>query len=519
MMRSLTESVSQRRAAPPQTAQRQILQPGAQWFALTGLLIVVLGTVYYGVEDNRVKLLVAATTGCVASVVTYLVARRLTPRYYAPRLLIVSYGLQFVALAAIAALGLPLSPPYHPFEVNAGDDPVRAVLAMLTVLVGALVAAMVWRFVSRSSGLAEYTDPREDVARQRRPYLIIAALVQLLFWPAALENSGALGYAGRIMAAALIASPFLAGRDSRRDRGLATLWSVTILLNAGIGLAAGTRSKAFVAAVLFVAGYISALPKSRRIAAGVCAVVAMVPLIQLAGAVGVARNDLGRGGLELLQPDRIRDVFRQLSREIMPGDQSSAEDVKIEGVSRLLAWTNVVVPLMTPEAIPYRGLDGFLDEAVRTFQVASMSGLTPDDLYDAGLFVAPARFYGFTTNSNTSVEFTLAADGWSRGGAPIALVFSFIVGLALIAGELCAYRLHRYGTGVATILALPVVKAAFFDVNIVPLLSTLRAMVMNLLVVAIGVAVIELTRHAVRNVGRRRVASPLGWAKVGYRRR
>ena len=516
MMPSLTESASESSAVRSRIARRA-LQSRAQWFAITGLAILVLGMVYYGIGNNRWKLLAAATTGCIVCVVTYLAGGRLTPRYYGPRLLIVSYGLQFLALAAIAALGLPLSPQYHPFEVNAGDNPVRAVLAMLTVPVGALVAATVWRFVSRSSGPAEHTAPREDVARQRRPYLVMAAVVHLLFWPAALENSGAVGYATRILAAALVASPFLAGRDSRRDRGLVALWSLTILLNAGIGLAAGTRSKAFVAAVLFVAGYISALPKGRRIAAGVCAVVAMVPLIQLAGAAGLVRNDLGRG-LELVQPDHIREVFRQLSREMMPGNQSNAEDVKIEGVSRLLAWTNVVVPLMTPEAVPYRGLDGVLAEAAQTFRIASMSGLTPDDLYDAGLLAAPARLYGFTINSNTAVDFTLAADAWSRGGAPVALLFSFIAGLALIAGELCAYRLHRYGTGVATVLALPVASAAFFDANAVPLLAALRVMVMNLFVVAIGVAIIELIRHEGRNAGRRRVNGPLRSAKVGYRR-
>src|SRR5262249_25653020 len=150
------------------------------------------------------------------------------------------------------------------------------------------------------------------------------------------------------------------------------------------------------------------------------------------------------------------------------GKGADSEAVKEHGVSRLLAWTNVVVPLMTPNTVPYRGMDRFVDEAIQTFQVSSVSGSTPDDLYDAGLWNAPARQYGFTVNSFTSVEFTLAADGWSRGGAPIALVFSIFAALILTATEAAASRLHRFGEGAASVLALPVAKAAFFDSNFIP---------------------------------------------------
>jgi len=208
--------------------------------------------------------------------------------------------------------------------------------------------------------------------------------------------------------------------------------------------------------------------------------------------------------------DHILDVLHELSSELTPGNQQGAEEVAVQGVGRLLAWSNVVVPLMTPEAIPYRGFDGFLDEAAQSFQIANVSGLTTDDLLDAGLTTAPAKLYGFTVNSYTSVEFTLAADGWSRGGGPVALLFSGIAALAMTIGELCAYRLHRYGTGVATILALPLAKAAFFDANVLPLLATLRGMVMYSLMLAGLVVAIEFARHTVRTIGQRRVAIATG---------
>ena len=485
--------------------RRQATELGANGRILTGLSLLGLLAVYT-IGDRRWQLIAVALGGCLACVAAYLSLRRLFPRYYAMRLLIVGYGLQLLALAAIAAMGVPLSPPYHPFEANAADAPFRVVLALLTIPTGTLIAGLTWLFFSRLSGGVERPEPSDDVAAPRRVYLVIAAFMQLLYWPAALENSGAAGFAARSVGAALMVAPFLAGRDVRRDRRLAALWCFIILANGVVGIAAGSRSKAFFTLVFFAAGYISALPRGRRLAAGACAVLAMVPLLQLAGAMGVVRGEVGRGGLELARPENIRAVFQVLSRELTSGE--NAEDVNMQGVGRMLAWANVVGPIMTPESIPYRGLHGFIDETATTFQIATISGMTADDLYDAGLFNAPARIYGFTVNANTSVEFPLLADAWSRGGAPVALLFSFIASLALMAGELCAYRLHRYPTGVATILALPVAKAALDAVG-VPLLSMLRGMVLNLVMVAIGVAAIELIRHARLRARLRQLTHPL----------
>ena len=473
-----------------------------------------IGLLCYGLGDDRNKVLVVAIGGCVVCLLVYDIVSRLVPRYFALRLLVVSYGLQLLALAAVAVLDLPLGPRYHPFDVNAGDSPIRAVLAMLAVPAGAMMAAVGWSYVSRLARRPDRAKPPEDIASRRRIYLVIAALAHLLYWPAGLENSGALGYIGRVLATGLIWAPFLAGRDSSNDRRLATLWCFTLLVNGVVGIAAGTRAKTLIAVVLFAAGYISAMPKRKRLVAGACSLLAAVPLIQLAGALGVVRDELGRGGLEMVETGHITDVFRLLSQELMGGGNDTLA-VKEHGVSRLLAWTNVVVPLMTPETVPYRGLDGFLDEATQTFRIASVSGLTPDDLYDAGLWNAPARQYGFTVNSYTAVEFTLAADGWSRGGIPIALLFSIIAALVMTICESAADQLHPYGAGVSTILTLPVAKAAFFDSNFVPLLPLLRGLALYVFVVAIMVVVVEMTLRTTRATGRTRRITPV---RLGVRR-
>ena len=146
---------------------------------------------------------------------------------------------------------------------------------------------------------------------------------------------------------------------------------------------------------------------------------------------------------------------------------------------------------------------GLKPHLVETFKVSSVSGSTPDDLYDAGLWTAPARQYGFTVNSYTSVEFSVAADGWSRGGALIALLFSFVTALVLTLTEVAASRLHRFGEAAGSVLALPLAKAAFFDTNVIPLLPMLRGLALYTLVVAVVVVAVEIARHTVRTSSHR----------------
>src|SRR5262249_7548070 len=146
----------------------------------------------------------------------------------------------------------------------------RAVLAILTVPAGTGIVALTWRAFKSRSGPPKSVQPSDGAAKKRRAYLVVAAAVMLLYWPATLEDSGTLGYLGRIAAAALTITPFLAGRDSYSDRRLAAIWIGTIVVNAVVGISAGTRS-GLMAAVLFGAGHVSALPQSRRLIAGVCA--------------------------------------------------------------------------------------------------------------------------------------------------------------------------------------------------------------------------------------------------------
>src|SRR4051794_40642224 len=107
-------AVRRRTALALRVKRRPAVRRGGPWLILAGAAVPAIVMVAYGLGEGRVALAVVAAGGCICCVATYLAAGRLAPRYYAPRLLTISYGTQLLALFAISALGLPLSPPYHP---------------------------------------------------------------------------------------------------------------------------------------------------------------------------------------------------------------------------------------------------------------------------------------------------------------------------------------------------------------------------------------------------------------------
>src|SRR5207302_5784536 len=123
-----------------------------------------------------------------------------------------------------------------------------------------------------------------------------------------------------------------------------------------------------------------ALPQRKRWLVGTLALTASIPMFEVSGAMGVVRGHTGRGGLELVKTDHVRDVFTQLSRQVSSDDKDDADAIRAQGVGRMLAWTNVVVPILTPDTIPYRGLAGLLDETTQMLKIAQISGLSADEL-------------------------------------------------------------------------------------------------------------------------------------------
>src|SRR5262249_57917220 len=143
------QSFNDRRSSPSQHGYRTL---GSRSLMIAFIVVACgVGVIVYGLSSDRGQLAVLAAQAAALSLIADIFVSHLLPGYTAPRLLIATYALQLATLAAIAAMQLPLSPPYHPFDVNAADAPFRAVAPMLIVPVTTVVVACAWRFLCPSA--------------------------------------------------------------------------------------------------------------------------------------------------------------------------------------------------------------------------------------------------------------------------------------------------------------------------------------------------------------------------------
>jgi hypothetical protein len=171
----------------------------------------------------------------------------------------------------------------------------------------------------------------------------------------------------------------------------------------------------------------------------------------LAGAIGVVRTEIGRGDFSLFSFERVRKVSNSIENYLGNGSNALSQGTLSNGPGRMVVWPNLSATILTPENIPYRGFDSFPSEVAASFRVFALAGVSRQGVNDANLFNYPATLYGYTINNDTSVEWGVLADGWSRGGLWSAFLFGFVLTLFFVAAE---YVLILRGRPTTTVLLL-----------------------------------------------------------------
>jgi hypothetical protein len=444
-------------------------------------------------DNGRVLLSVVCVGALALGGLIFFAIGALTPSLWLLRIITLGFILQVFWLFLIAISNSPTLSAGNPSAPDIADYPLQAVLPNLLIPLAALVAAFllsIFRLDSHlPTGIPSILNVKgTDIA----PYLVLAALIQFFFWPAMTEHSGLPGYLVRVLSGTFAFVPLVAGRYSRKLSNIHRLWIVSMAINAVIGLVGDSRLVAFMPPALYMIGLISSLRGSARTRMTVFAVVAFIPVLMLSGIVGLVRQDIGRGGIEFIGSERVSQVLNSASRIISPERTATVVEktsIKEAGLSRLVVWSNIVVPIMSPEMISYRGYDGLGEEALSYAQIAGVSGASLQDLLQAGLFAGPANRYGFTVNKNTSVEWGVLADGWSRGGLMGAFLFGFITVTILMLAEK-TIRGSRILSPAATLFLFFVYVKNAYGVLALTLLMTIRSMIIDtgiILVIALFV--------------------------------
>jgi hypothetical protein len=457
-----------------------------------------------GSDSGRGALLLTSGGAVALSIVIYRATRALEPHSLAPRLLTLNFMVQIVSLFLIVLLGLPTIVQASSFAPDLADRPLGAVLPLLVVPLASLLAVTGAIFTRAAFTRSRGTDAgtlREMVSRSSpvmRIYLASAAILLLLYWPAARPDTGALGYVIRVISTVLIGVPFLVGLFATRFPGIRNLWIVAMVINAIIGLAVGSRFVAFLPITLYAIAYILTLRgEKRKLYVMITGIGALATLV-VSGVTEVVRNEIGRGGLDILTWERLSIVIEESERTLAAGS-GERELAMYFALVRTLPPLNVAIPALSPEIVPYRGFEGLEDEVLAVAQLNTLTGKSTGDLMDAGLMGSAARAYGFMINEETSYEFGIMADAWSRGGPLVTFLVGFVFTLILIWAERTARKYYRRNPAALLIVLTVLAKSAFWDAGRLPFLETVRTLVLSVGMVVVLVAAVDLLtsgRHA-----------------------
>jgi hypothetical protein len=158
-------------------------------------------------------------------------------------------------------------------------------------------------------------------------------------------------------------------------------------------------------------------------------------MIAISGALGTVREEIGRGDFSIFSLDRVAQTTDAVWRRLAYKSNVIDQDLVLNGLGRMVVWPNLEAAILTPESIPYRGFDDFAHEVLRSFRIFTLEDFSRQDTYDAGLFSYPATRYGYLVNTDTSVEWGVLADGWSRGGPWATMLFGFLLAVFFIIAE------------------------------------------------------------------------------------
>jgi hypothetical protein len=453
-----------------------------------------------GVLDfGRAALLLSAFGSTVSLGAIFLSVKRRAPSLLLPRFAVAAFIVQGVSLLFIPLLGLDTVLRASTYAPDMADAPLVVGVSLLAVPAGILIAvaiASAGGIVARG-GAATWRVWLERPPPGIEKFLILAAVVLVLYWFADHPSAGPVGYVVRIIAKSLILMPLIAGRYATRCPRTSVLWIVAMVINAAFGLALGSRFVALVPVVLFAIGYVSQLRGAqRRIAVAACVALAG-PVILISGAVGMARVELGRGGIDLLSRERAAAMADHVLRTVEAESGNSMAALGT-GIRRMLIAPNIAVPLLTPETVPSRGWQNLGAELISTAEISGLSGRSREEFLQAGLGVAPAAGYGFLVNTRTAVEFGIVADGWSRGGLAGAVLYGFIFGCVLIALERIVRQLAVRTPSIAVVLLTVASYTAFMQIGGLPLASVVRAMVLAVVFMGVLAFATELMASVTR---------------------
>lgn len=287
----------------------------------------------------------------------------------------------------------------------------------------------------------------------------------------------AIGYFLRIASSSTLGFALFAGFYGVQYKSIRHTWLIALSGAFVIYSMIGGRFLAFFPMLLFAIGTIIGSPPKRRRVLIWTLVLAAFPGFIIIGLIGLLRGEMGRDDFSQISSQRLDEIVIKSSDTLLSIDEAVLADLVYQSLGRIITWPTLVVTSHTPDPIPYRGYDSLPLEIRASAQLYGFGG-DIRKFEEAELGTLPAISYGFTVNNETSVEFGVVADGWSRSGLVGATLFTFAYLTMIILFERISVT-AKWLTPAARLILLVVCLSNVFRFNGSGLISALRQLIFS----------------------------------------
>lgn len=261
-------------------------------------------------------------------------------------------------------------------------------------------------------------------------FLIVAGCIKLGYWLSLTALDNPLFYVIRILNSTIAFVPFFVGFTFFRFKKSTLFWIGILIFELGVSFLTGSRGAAFTPIMYFLFGFVLGLPDWRSLFRWSFVLVPVCLGLLVAGVfIGAVRDVVGR--TDLAGALSGENMLQAMDETTVTANIDYTGGIAYKAFRRLSGWGSMVIPVMTPDPVPYRGFSDFPRE-IRASTTLGIFALTNPNwrgnFYFSNIYLNP---YGFAVHVDKSgrktsnVPMPIQVDGFTRGGWPAAIGYLF----------------------------------------------------------------------------------------------
>lgn len=361
-----------------------------------------------------------------------IVALKQTIKHSTGEYLNIIYSVYYIFELLVACVLVVLDPQYMKIDVPIIDClhvfSFGIAIANIGILLGVIMSNML---ISSNNNITASNQLHILASNYNINKLSLFLLIGFIFTLASSLNTG---YFVAAIALSFSFSPSVIGFLWNRLRFFdKSLWCLILFVNFLFHSMQGSRGTGLFPIVFLLIGYLISIVEFKSIFKKKLLIFTLVAAVSMPIMSFVAsfRKDNGRGlDVNMQTFDMMLDYYENYNNNVIIEDDRN--DL-YSSVGRLLVGANPVVLYKTPDLLPYRGADYIWEEFVSIFSYKGEEGRdeTRESRVNMKYGLGVTAMYGFMLTEETSVEWPIFADSYSRFGYFGIFLYSLLFALFL----------------------------------------------------------------------------------------